>query len=186
MITERLKQATLPAHQQLEKWMVYRIKSIDSIEQYTHLLELFIGFYQPLEYHTQPYLQEVVPDLDERRKSHLLWKDIGSLEVEVSCLSLCGRLPAFSNTAQALGALYVMEGSTLGGAIIAKMVKGKITHLPDTSLQFFHGYGAQTMDKWARFKQCMNGYATSEEQGQAVIEGASDTFSFFYEWLRSN
>lgn len=186
MITDRLKQETLPAHQQLEKWMVYRIKSIESVDQYARLLQLFIGFYQPLENHLLPLVQEVVQDLAERRKSGLLWQDIHSLQVDVGNLTVCGQLPVLRSTAAALGAMYVLEGATLGGAIIAKMVKGKLVALPDAALQFFHGYGAGTLEKWNRFKACLNGYVTCEEQHPAVIQGAHETFSFFHEWLKSH
>lgn len=82
--------------------------------------------------------------------------------------------------------MYVFEGSTLGGSIIAKMVKGKIDELPDNALQFFQGYGTQTMEKWERFKQYTNEFITTEDQHTALINGANDTFSLFYQWLKND
>ena len=186
MVTDRLKQETLPLHQQLEKWMVQEIKSMQSIDQYINLLQSFYGFYQPLESNMLPMVEEVVPDLAERRKSTLLQQDIDTLQPVKTSIPLCTQLPAITNTAAALGAMYVFEGSTLGGAIIAKMVKGKIAGLPDNTLQFFKGYGTQTMEKWERFKQYTNGFIASDEQSTALINGANDTFSLFYQWLKNN
>lgn len=186
MVTDRLKQETLPLHQQLEKWMVHRIKSMQSIEQYTSLLQSFFGFYQPLESNMLPLVEKVVPDLRERRKSILLQQDIDALKPEKISIPLCTQLPITTNTAAALGAMYVFEGSSLGGSIIAKMVKGKIDGLPDTTLRFFQGYGTQTMEKWDRFRQYINEFITSEEQQTAAINAANDTFYLFYQWLKSN
>jgi heme oxygenase (biliverdin-IX-beta and delta-forming) len=186
MVTDRLKQETLPLHQQLEKWLVHRIKSMQSIDQYTSLLQSFYGFYQPLERNMLPLVESVIPDLAERRKSELLQQDIDTLQPGQTNIPLSTRLPIITNTAAALGAMYVFEGSTLGGSIIAKMVKGKIDRLPGNALQFFQGYGPQTMEKWERFKQYTNEFITTEDQRTALIKGANDTFSLFYQWLKSN
>jgi heme oxygenase len=186
MVTDRLKEETLPLHQQLEKWMVQEIKSMQSIDQYTNLLQSFYGFYQPLESNMLPLVEKVVPDLSERRKSNLLQQDIDALQPDKTSIPLCTQLPTITNTAAALGAMYVFEGSTLGGSIIAKMVKGKIAGLPDNTLQFFQGYGTETMEKWERFKQYTNGFITSDEQRTALINGANDTFQSFHHWLKNN
>jgi heme oxygenase len=184
MITDQLKKETLTAHQQLEKLLVYRIRSINSVEKYIALLKIFYGFYQPLEGLMEPLIhKEIIPDYDERRKSAALLEDIRHLLQEDTRVILCPQPPAITNTGAALGALYVLEGSTLGGAIIAKMIRTKISGLPGESLRFFTSYGEQTTEKWAAFRQALNAWATTQQQKEAIIFGANETFQQFHNWI---
>jgi heme oxygenase len=188
MITDQLKTATLPAHQQLEKLLVYRIKSIHSKEQYLGLLRLFYGFCLPLEEIMMDLLpQNILPDLAERRKAGALLHDIQGMHMggDVN-IPLCGQMPALTNTGEALGALYVMEGSTLGGAIIVKMVQDRVPALVDESLRFFYGYGPETAAKWDLFKETLNVFAATEQDQQAVIYGANETFQAFHAWIQQH
>jgi len=61
-------------------------------------------------------------------------------------------LPEIKNTAQAFGALYVIEGSTLGGQIIKKMVQKQLCMEGNNGLSFFDGYREATSDMWQVFK----------------------------------
>ena len=185
MITDQLKSATLPAHQQLEKLLVQRIKGVSSVEDYLSLLRLFYGFCHPLEELMMSLLSEsIIVDLGERRKSTALLLDMERLrggEVEVP---LCDRLPVLSSASEALGALYVMEGSTLGGSVIADMVRKKLPELPEDSLHFFTGYGDETQAKWAAFKQQTDAFAATDTDKKGVIDGANKTFEAFYHWIK--
>lgn len=53
--------------------------------------------------------------------------------------------------AAALGALYVLEGASLGGRVIARHVADALALTPDTGLAFFCGYGDATGEMWRRF-----------------------------------
>jgi len=187
MVTDQLKSATLPAHQQLEKLLVYRIKAVSSVEDYLNLLRLFYGFCHPLEGVMMPLLSDaIIADLDERRKSTALLQDMERLrggEVEAP---LCDGMPVLSSSGAALGALYVMEGSTLGGSIIADMIRKRLPELPEDSLHFFTGYGPETEAKWTAFKLQLDAFATSEQDKKAVIDGANETFLAFHNWIKQH
>ncbi len=51
----------------------------------------------------------------------------------------------------AFGALYVLEGSTIGGLIIKKMISEKLGS--EEGMSFFEGYGKKTAERWKVFTQ---------------------------------
>ncbi|MGZ5247133.1 MAG: biliverdin-producing heme oxygenase [Flavitalea sp.] len=48
LLSERLKSSTKELHNRLEKSLISRIKNLNSGEDYTSLLQIFYGFYKPL------------------------------------------------------------------------------------------------------------------------------------------
>lgn len=62
-----------------------------------------------------------------------------------------GALPAFpspTSPANALGMLYVLEGSTLGGRVILRQIG---TRADDVDLGFLDPYGTEAGDRWRAF-----------------------------------
>lgn len=99
---------------------------------------------------------------------------------------VCKDLPRIENVACALGAMYVLEGSTLGGRFISKMIAEKLD-LPDTEgIRFFTGYGSHTSEKWDLFKDLLNNYTASNMVENEVIEAANQTFTKFKNWIELN
>jgi heme oxygenase len=103
-------------------------------------LKIFYGFFHPLENIIKNYItNNELADINERRQSELLEKDLQSLNITYD-LKLTDELPGINNTANAFGALYVMEGSTLGGRMISKMLlKNKRVDMSHSNA-FFNGY----------------------------------------------
>lgn len=62
---------------------------------------------------------QVVPDWPERRRSDLLRADLAQLGQQLPPEE---SPPPLSNEAEMLGAIYVLEGSRLGGAVLRKSV----------------------------------------------------------------
>jgi len=122
MIQEELRKQTAAAHQQLEKLVVARLKNIRNNEDYADLLKIFYAYFSRLEKAISPYRStEVLPDYTERRHAISLANDIVSLGAELTGLPELS-VPTIDNTVKALGALYVMEGSVMGGIIIIQML----------------------------------------------------------------
>lgn len=175
MLQEILRERSASAHQQLEKIVVAKLKSIRSQEDYAELLKLFYAYFNRLEHVIEPFItDEILPDRSERRHSGFLANDIISLGGTTDDI-LVPEVPEVNNLVQALGALYVMEGSIMGGAVIVQML-GKYGITTGTS--FFSGYGSQTPIKWAFFMESLNKNITASAQ-QEVIEAAVDTFDRF-------
>ncbi|GGH78501.1 heme oxygenase [Filimonas zeae] len=184
MLTEVLKSETKTAHTDLEGRMIPSIKAIQTQGDYRRLLEMMYGFYQPLEERIGAYITEqTMPGYQERRKASLLVEDIAVLNNNTLSTpeKLCADLPGINNYAQALGAMYVLEGSTLGGKIIAGMVQKRVEEV-DNALLFFNGYGEKAMDMWMAFKEQVNKTMPDNEQKE-VVQAANDTFTSFKRWI---
>lgn len=85
--------------------------------------------------------------VDPRRKLPLLERDLDALGVAPRP---AGEAPAypFTSPAEALGAFYVLEGSTLGGMLIAEAVRRQLAYDP----MFHGGYGRETAAMWRQFR----------------------------------
>lgn len=186
MLSERLKEETHKAHIDVEKLIVPRIKQLDSNQSYSMLLRLFYGYFKPVEERIDAFVsEEIVNDIDERRKSEVILRDLKSIDKSEMKVVVCKDVPAIFDTAAALGAMYVLEGSTLGGIHLTKMISEKMNMRTKKGLEFFSGYGEETLIKWNLFKEQLNTY-TDEEVQDKIIGSANETFSKFKKWIEAN
>lgn len=186
LCSEFVKTATKKLHAEAEAVLVPIIKCINGNEEYQHLLTLFFGFFAPVEALIAQHIHTgILPDFAIRRKSDLLMKSLG----EGRCLPVAPELlwPVINNTAQAFGAMYVLEGSTLGGKIISQMLSANSSlQLTKNSLAFFNMYGNDTYYMWSRFKMVMDALFSNEDDMHMVSETACDTFIKMKNWLQSS
>jgi heme oxygenase len=181
MLSNDLKENTYPEHQAAEKKLVLVLKRIETNEDYVRMLNWMYGFYAPLEALIQKQLTpDLLPDIQRRiRAEYLLWdiRDLGLLNLE---FRICRELPVIDTVAQAIGALYVVEGSTLGGRIIAGMLKQQLgANVPTT---YFNGYGEENSRMWQTYKDFLNLPRTPEQQ-KTILETAKATFITFKNWI---
>ncbi len=171
----RLKAETLEPHQVLEKMVVTNLKSIRSSKDYVSLLRNFYAFFSAVEVLAEPIITESgIIDFSSRRDSGFISADIIALGGDLVNLPLV-QVPEITNIAQAMGAMYVMEGSVLGGPYIVKML-AKLG--VEEGVSFFSGYGDQTQVQWSKFVTVLNTITDSVQQEQA-INTAKQTFSNF-------
>lgn len=181
---EYLKTYTKLEHASLEKQLIGIIKGIRTTEQYIDLLRMFYGFYQALEPGMEQYLtQELIPDIKQRRKAGALLQDIRDLGDESRQQHIEVDTPVINNYARALGAAYVLEGSTLGGVIIAKMIKTQLPDIPaGKGFSFFTCYGEDGPNMWKKFRTYLLALTNKEDQDIAA-ETARQTFLTFKAWI---
>jgi len=182
MLTEKIKVATLQYHQETEKILVGKMKSMRSLADYADILKIFYGYFGGLEQQIDQYINTGnLSYYHERRKSAALADDLQALGTTLPQKASGNHLPVIEDALQAFGALYVIEGSTLGGQIISKMVQ---QHLGTNSgLSFFNGYGEETGKKWAEFQKMLNSVANTPDNEATVIAAANDTFLKFKDWM---
>jgi heme oxygenase len=176
MLSTTIKEATKEAHLQLEKKVVQKLKAIRSNHDYADLLRHFYAYFNHLEKAIAPFITaDVLPDYPQRRNSSYIKTDIEALGGSINDLPTT-TVPEISNTIQALGALYVMEGSIMGGGIIVQMLaKGGITE----GVSFFSGYGPATGQMWGAFINVLNASAVEDEQEAIAVKTANETFEHF-------
>lgn len=178
MLSTKIKEATKVSHQQLEKQVVLRLKAIRSNEDYAEVLKHFYAYFNAVEKAIAPYITaDVLPDYAERRNSAYLKADIEELGATIAELPEA-KAPEITNVQRALGALYVMEGSIMGGGIIVQMLA---KHGVEKGVSFFSGYGPQTGEMWAKFVGVMNAHAQTEAEEIDAIQAANETFGNFAE-----
>lgn len=178
MLSTNIKEATKTAHQQLEVKVIKKLKAIRSEAEYADFLKHFYAYFSHLERQILPYLNvEILPDYRDRRNSGYLKSDIEALGFTIEDLPST-TFPEISNVLEALAALYVMEGSIMGGSIIVQMLaKGGITK----GISFFSGYGSETGQMWGKFIAVLNNAAKTTADEDLAIKTANATFIHFSE-----
>jgi heme oxygenase len=184
MFTNDLKEATTANHQQTEKILIGKMKAMRSKQDYVNLLSDFYGYFGGLEKQIERYVNEsTLADYNERRKTAAIADDIVAMGGTVPELATANELPGIDNYLQAFGALYVIEGSTLGGKIISKMVQQHLQVDGTAGLSFFNSYGDDTQQMWENFKDVLNGAPTTPEEEAVITNAADETFAKFKSWL---
>ena len=186
-----LRRCTRESHSALEEQIAIE-QALGSIESYGDLLQRFLAIYQVLEPQvlSTPDLDRWVTDLPQRRRVPDLLTDLKALDrPQYSQLSATAA-PA-TDVPDALGCLYVLEGSTLGGQLIAQQVTERLGLTPEHGCQFFAGAGRNTRALWNSFAQSLESFAAAHpECRRQIAQSALTTFarvdSSFASWPGEN
>lgn len=189
MILEQIRAQTSENHTRLEQTRLLLPISEKNLtkEKYVEILKKFYGYFLPLENLVDnfPQIQTYLPDYNTRRKVDLIYQDL--LQVVPAYagkpLELCKDLPRITNTSEAFGCLYVMEGSTLGGKLIAKVLKDELNLDASNGASFFNSYGKETGSKWKLFQQALVNFSSDSSTNLLIINAANETFSKFEKWI---
>lgn len=182
-LLQSLKEQTRPNHDKLEGGLDLLDESMTK-SGYTKVLEKFYGFYVPFENEIKKLGLEL--NLSERSKVKLLENDLKALGLDPRKLPLAKNLPPLTSSEEAYGAMYVLEGSTLGGMVLTKHFgkKFNLDHL--NGLSFFNSYGDQTMPMWREFSRFLEQKASENQWNHSeIISNAKKTFDSLQQWLNS-
>jgi len=187
MILKHLKEATGLSHAALES----RLPLLDarmSQGRYRQLLQLFLGYYEPLEAKllALPHWDAIGFDYAERRKTPQLVQDLlvlGDTPESLEGIARCKELPTLASQGQLLGCLYVIEGATLGGQIITRHLHANLGLRPSSGAAFFDGYGAQTGSQWKAFCAMLSATAGKTGSQDNILASANQTFETLDNWL---
>jgi heme oxygenase len=186
-ILQRLKEETQTHHHSIEHAIPVMDDALTEAE-YVEILKRLYGFYRTFEraIESLPKLQEVVPDLSLRHKLELLKRDLefyGLEDVDMEALPVPTAAPFKDSEFEALGALYVMEGSSLGGQLISKHLRVHLGLTADTGAAFYNAYGVNTGKMWQAFKNYLKAHVQTETQQDQAVRGAQATFTALQEWI---
>lgn len=184
MITERLKIETKENHDYTEE--IGYSKEIMSrtlnIEQYKELIAKQYVIHKYLEEQISQ-VQEINAltniNLSERSKLPLLENDLKILSVNDADKYNVDTDFKISNLNQALGAMYVIEGSTLGGSIIIKTLKRNDNLESIESFNYYGCYGEEVRNKWMEFQSILIDNAKTTDDENEIVEAAKKTFDFY-------
>lgn len=186
-LSAQLRSGTAGCHERMEQ-QLNSVWSDLSLPRYVRLLQRWMGFTQQWESSGQAvFAGELGAFFAARRKAPMIAADLeacGQSAEQIDALPVIPRdALAFADPSAALGILYVIEGSTLGGQIIAKRVRYQVGLTPHAGASYFSSYGANVMPMWRETKQVLDA-PPFEVANEAVINGAKATFDFLAKWLR--
>ena len=83
------------------------------------------------------------------------------------------------------GVLYVLEGSTMGGSILRKMIAEALGFSSDHGLNYYSVYGNDVRKHFMDFKSRMSAAYDGSGHEDALVEAAKETFDLIGEVFRS-
>lgn len=163
---------------------------IRSRADYKSWLARFFGLYQPLESRLAALTDgtPLGPMLQARRQTPALRGDLLALGANPDRLprASAATLPALPDFAAALGAHYVLEGSTLGGVLILRDLQSRLGDTLGEATRFFGGRGKSLGPMWHSFRAELDAYGQSWPRRRAdVVTGAQQTFEAMLAWCNS-
>jgi heme oxygenase (biliverdin-IX-beta and delta-forming) len=120
-------------------------------------------------------------DWSRRRRASLFASDLQALGVPPS--GAAPLLPAVPGTDEALGRMYVLEGSTLGGVFIDRHLAA-LPGLAGVTVRSFSPYGSETGAMWAAFRRTTRARVSAGGDAAVVLASARTTFAGLAGWCR--
>jgi heme oxygenase len=155
-----------------------------SPEAYRDLLARLYGFHAAFDAgmrRAPPSLAREI-ELPARARAGLLVEDLvglGAAPARIAALPLCTGAPPLRSEGDFLGALYVVEGSTLGGASIARALASKV----GANRRFFLGHGGERGRLWRDFVQRLDRLDAEPAEADDAERSALAAFAAFERWM---
>ena len=156
----RLRAATATTHERMHAHAGFEAAAAGTIEvsDYRRLLVRLYGFHRPFEDVARSAVDVFGIDLDmsARARSPLLLADLQTIGFDpnaAATLPLWRPSVRLVSKGSLLGALYVLEGSTLGGVQIARALKDRVGDGLGKALLFFVGRGGASGRDVARTRR---------------------------------
>lgn len=174
MISAYLKEQTKQHHDDTEENLQSQ-KIFDKSYTLDDYKKLLIHNYKLISQY-EPQIYEKLSNyaglkLNLRKKLDVLKTDLENLNLSVETDNLPQNL---NSEAEAFGALYVMEGSTLGGNVIAKQLR-RNPNFKNVEFNYFGVYGENTGTFWQEFKSIID-EQISEEHYDDCVNGAKKAY----------
>lgn len=119
-------------------------------------------------------------DWDRRRRTALFATDLTGLDADPD-RSTVPDLPAVAGTDDAIGRLYVLEGSTLGGTFIDRHLTG-LPALAGTRVRAFSPYGRETGAMWHAYRRAARDRVAAGGDAGRMVAAAEATFTALAGW----
>lgn len=178
----RLRAATGPSHVALEDALDWRAR-VATRAGYATLLARLHGFHAAWE----PAIGRALADdafFDPRRRLASLDADLRHLGLPAATIAALPRPDTvrLAGPAAAMGALYVLEGSTLGGRVIGRHIAA-LHGFDGGGLAYYRAHGPRTGAMWAAFRGRLDGSSGDVAAEEAALDSAIIAFDAMRVWL---
>src|SRR5580658_8202996 len=183
MDLQQLRRETLPDHNAVEQSLPLMDEELD-VETYVSCLLKLHGIIAAWEEWAAPNAPAwVQPLLAARRRGQLLMRDLTWFGADPSGEAR-PTLPEMRDDATLLGAMYVIEASTLGGQLIARHVELVLGLTAGQGNAYFCGHNERTGQLWKEFCDALRTKVPDGETA-AVIAAAKAMFGLFGAWMQT-
>ncbi len=187
MVMQLLKENTRAAHEAVEA-KAYSTNIMDGSlnkTQYTELVVANFIFNSGVETTAYYILRqngfEGVFNLTDRIKTPALIDDLKLLGIDATTIDV--KQPEITTVEEAIGFVYVAEGSTLGGAVIARTLAKNENLKTIGGFNFYGCYGELTGERWKNFIIATEQAGGRLNNSDAIVAGAQKGFEYFGECL---
>lgn len=171
-VHRRLRAATQGDHQRLDGRMDILARIATPAGRRT-LVERFHEFHAEAEGALTPWLAgHPALEFDARRRSAILACDLTALGVTPAPASR--EVTSVGGVSEALGWMYVLEGSTLGGRVIRRSVEAQGGDM--AGLSFLEPYGNAVGERWRAFLAVLDAETRTPADVEATVAGAACGF----------
>jgi heme oxygenase len=186
-LSARLKSVTAPLHAQADN-LLGLPNSIHSRGDYVAWLGHFLGLYESLEQSLSGFSEWIASGIPLPLRSHsaCLAADLAALGVDSASVPRAppSLLPDVATFERAIGALYVLEGATLGGRMILRGIDARIGDEIAGATSFFGGRGEAVGPMWNAFRTGLDAFGYDEPLlKEDVLSGAQNTFHAILLWF---
>lgn len=174
MVVARLRQDTAALHASVEDRLDLLSPTL-SEQRYIRILQAFRAYFVRCEREMERACpQQYRETWSGHRSAALLDSDLETLgAARDEQLESHVTTPAFDDPGAWLGALYVIEGSMLGGRVIARHLEDAFHWRDGRGYSYFLGHGSRTSERW---KEVCALLEAEEERYNQLRSGAHQTF----------
>jgi len=180
-----LRAGTATEHESVERTLDLLDPHLDR-SRLTGVLTRMHGFWQAAETGLDDWAARFPSDAravtwSARRRANLFAADLDALGAAPTDAEPA--LPPVGDTDDALGRMYVLEGSTLGGVLIDRHLGG-LPSLSGVRLRAFSPYGTETGAMWHAFRRVTRDRVADGGDAETMLTAATGTFRALAEWCR--
>lgn len=176
-LIEKLRESTKDQHAKLDQISEMKQLTSESVEEddYKNYLLAFFNIYSTIECEIYDYSSKYLERINSNERLSHLKRDLNYFDFQKKTSEESSKLNL--NDKEYLGALYVMEGSRLGGNLIGKHLLKQL-NLDKSNLQFLF---ARPSVKWSQIILFLNEQPI--ENHVEIVVGAQKVFQYFYDEL---
>ena len=183
-VLRRVRSATAADHERVEAALDLMHPHLDR-DRLVAVLTALHGFWRAAEAGLDAWAEGSPADArrlewDRRRRAHLYADDLRALGAEPARDGPA--LARVGNTDEALGRMYVLEGSTLGGTFIDRHL-ASVPALAGVRLRAFSPYGERTGAMWHAYRRATRAHVAAAGDADRVVVAACESFAALSAWV---
>ncbi len=191
-LRSRIKALTRPIHDKLDgDPLGLKLMSPEATRaDYVHFLARTLGFVRPIEDRLfSPAVQWLAGPFWAPHECHAarIESDLLALGVasgEIEGLPVMASTPEILTAGHLMGVAYVLEGSMMGGLVMAKPVRRTLDLEPNEMSFFMPSDPKSVVRRFEHFAEALDGFAKCECDERDAVEAATETFSLIHLWFQ--